>query len=452
MLNKIKKIFKNNEKPHLLIVGNDLKFITPAIKYLKTNYEVKINEIQPDTNLNSSQNKKLLNWADIIFCEWMESYAEWYSKNVKNNQKLFIRAHKYEIARDFGYKINFNNVTGVITINYFLLELFSNIFSIPREKMFVLNNIIETSHYLKNKTPDYRRNIAVVGYAPNWKGYLRSLEILNNLIKYDDFKLYLFGKDWYEIEWIQNDVEQFEYLNTCEEFIKKNNLEKHIIKQGWIERSEMFSNIGFVLSVSDIEGSHLSPTEAFADLTISALINWPGVSYIYPKEITFKSIEEITDYILNTYNNDSKYMKTVEILNNYCNNEFSEEYFVNGLIKIFNMKNTDDDKFSISFNKIKTEFIENDKINDEKLLNEFENSFIVDNTNEVENILKNNPKRPIRIFLSDNIENYQIKNIYQKYASNNIGIYSIHFLENLNEAEKFIELANKYHKSNKKLK
>ena len=214
----------------------------------------------------------------------------------------------------------------------------------------------------------------------------------------------------------------------------------------------MFSNIGFVLSVSDIEGSHLSPTEAFADLTLSVLINWPGSSYIYPKEIIFNNNEDIVSYILDTYKNEKKYLKTAKFLNEYCINEFSEEYFVNGLNKIFLNETSNRNSFFLSLKEINEEFIENNKINKEKILNQIPNSFIVENEHEINEIIKNNQNKNIEIFLSDKIENYKIKNFYQKYASEHVNIYSIYFLEHLNEAEEFLKRLNKYHNSNKKLK
>lgn len=262
-----------------------------------------------------------------------------------------------------------------------------------------MNNIVETSIYSKNKKPDYRKNIALVGYVPTWKGYLRSLEILNELNEYDNFNLYLFGKDWYDIDWVINNKNHFEYMKKCEYFIEEHDLEGRIIKKGWTERSDMFSDIGFVLSVSDIEGSHLSPTEAFADLSLSVILNWPGASYVYPSEIIFDNTDSMVEYILNTYNNDEKYLKTAKYLNEYCINEFSEEYLVKGLNKIFEKENHDTNSPIMSLNKIKNEYIENNKLNQEKLLNQIPNSFIVENEYELDEILKNNPKDKLQIFI-----------------------------------------------------
>lgn len=445
MLEKLKKIFKGKSKRNLLIIGNDLKFIKNIDKYLINDFNVKFDEIGLLDNLNTPEHLKLLEWADIILCEWMEIYTIWLSNHIKPHQKFFIRAHRYEITRQYGHKINFKNVTGVITINYFLLELFSNVFSIPREKLFLMDNFIETSIYSKNKTDNYKKNIALVGYVPKLKGYFKALKILSELRKYDDFNLYLFGKNWNEIDWVKDSPEQLDYFEKCEDYIKQNNLQDHIIYQGWVDRSKMFSNIGFVLSVSDIEGSHLSPTEAFADLTISTILNWPGSSYIYPKNMIFDNIDEMISYILETYDNEDKYNNTAKQLNEFCINDFSETVFLNNLLKILNAENCNENKFFFSLNEFRHKYINNDVVDWEKFINENDNCFIANNEQEIEKIIKNNDNNVIKIFLSSKFENYKIKNVYQKYASQNVAIYSMYFLEHLNEADEFFNQCSLHH-------
>lgn len=430
LLDNLKNLFNSkNKKPHLLIVGVDLKFITPAIKYLEKYYEIKIDEWGWNRNQKASKKSiDFLKWADIILCEWMEYYVPWYSQNVSDGQKLFIRAHRYEITLEYGHLINYYNVCGIITINYFLLEIFSNVFKIPREKMFVLNNIVETSIYSGLKDNDYTKHIALVGYAPSYKGYFKALNILKKLREYDDFKLCLFGKDYSEMHWRDND-DQIAYFNQCDKFIQENDLETHIIDNGWVNREEMFQNIGYVLSLSDIEGSHLSPTEAFADSTISLLINWPGVEYVYPKEVIFKDIDDIVNYILDTYLDDDKYSNRVSKLKNYCIDEFGEKYFVNGLKAIFDTDLNNEGNTVISFkNPI------------------FKNAVLINDENEISRILDNN-EGDLSLVISEKIDNSRIKNIYQEFASENIHVYSQNFFDNLEEAYEFIDLCNEIHDS-----
>lgn len=426
--NKLKNVLNPKvKKPHLLIAGVDLKFILPAVKYLEKHYEVKVDEWGWNRNKKASEKSiELLKWADIILCEWMEYYVPWYSQNVGDNQKLFIRAHRYEITLEYGHSINFENVTGIITINYFLLEIFSNVFKIPREKMFVLNNIVETSIYGNIKTEDFRKHIALVGHAPSYKGYKRALMILNRLKEHDDFKLYLFGKDYTEMHWKSN-PEQVKYFEECDEFIFENDLADSIVNKGWVERKDMFGDIGYVVSLSDIEGSHLSPSEAFADSTVSLLIGWPGVEYVYPKEIIFNGPEDIADFILDTYSDDA-YFDFSSSLKEYCIQEFGEKSFVDALNGVFNKNNSNKSQTVVSFKNP-----------------DFRNAVLVDSEEDVERIIESNEK--VSLILSEKIENHRIKNIYQKYASSNVNIYSKHFFDNLDDAYRFIELCNKIHNS-----
>lgn len=445
---KLKSFFKseNNKKARLLIAGTDLKFIRPAIKYLEEHFEIETDDFSGRLNENPirEESKELLKWADIVFCEWMESYTVWYSNNIGKNQKLFIRAHKYEIAKLHGYNVNFDNVDGVITINYFLLELFSNMFSIPREKMFYLNNIIETSIYSSEKQGDYLHNLALVGSVPRLKGYKRALELLKKLKQIDDkFQLQVFGKTKKDLKWMNTPIEN-EYFDDCDRFIEENDLEDSIIYNGWVERGEMFNNIGFVLSLSDLEGSHLSPTEAFQASTLSVLRKWPGISYIYPEHLIFDDIDEMAEFILNLSKDEDEYKRLAAPLRKYCHDSFGEEYFVNNLIRIFNSK-TKSKTLPISLIEFEKNYLdENNNVLTDKLLNDFENSYIVNNKDEIEKIVSKNEKASI--FLSNEIDVFEIKDYYETYKDENTLIYSIYFLEHIDEARQFAEAISEFQK------
>lgn len=336
IIEKNYKKFHNLSKKRLLVAGMDLKFIRPALKYFKDDFNIKVDEWTGEDSHDEQKSIRLLNWADFIFCEWFLGNAAWYSKRKMDHQKLIIRAHKFELSRDFGNQINFENVDGVIAISYYFLELFSNIFKIPRRKMIMLSNYVETDIYTGIKTDaDFKHNIAIVGYIPRWKGLLRGIKILKMLRDEDEqFKLYLIGQHYKEVQWVWNNSIERSYFNECENFIKENDLEDSVIFQGWVERSKMFNNIGYVLSVTDIEGSHLAPAEGLAASTLAFLLNWEGAEYVYPKELIFDSINDIKDMILTTYRDESEYNMWLEKMNRYVINEFNIEKFVVALKSI----------------------------------------------------------------------------------------------------------------------
>ncbi|MEN6292427.1 MAG: hypothetical protein ABFD07_10505, partial [Methanobacterium sp.] len=327
--------FLNLSKKRLLVAGYDLKFIRPVLNYLKDDYNIKIDEWTGHNIHDENKSVELLNWADFIFCEWLLGNSVWYSKRKLNHQKLILRAHKFELTRDFGNQVNYSKVDGVITVSYYYLELFFNNFRIPREKMILLSNYVETDIYTGIKNEGFKHNLAIVGYVPKWKGLLKGLKILKMLKEEDEkFQLYLIGKNYEEIDWIWNNPEERSYFKECENFIKENNLEDSIIIKGWMERSKMFSDIGYVLSVSDIESFHLAPAEGLADSTLAFFLRWDGVEYVYPEEIIFDNIEDIKDMILLTYDNDDKYSQLLKKMRDYVITEYNLDDFLYDFKKI----------------------------------------------------------------------------------------------------------------------
>lgn len=319
-------------KKRLLIAGYDLKFVQPVLKYLDDDYDIQIDEWEGHNTHDEAKSDELLNWADFIFCEWLLGNSVWYSERKMRHQKLIIRAHKFELTRDFGNYVNYGNVNKVIAVNYYYLELFANKFKIPREKMIILNNYVETNIYSGTKNGDFKHNIAIVGYIPKWKGLIKGLKILKMLKEHDNsFKLHLIGKNYEEIDWIWNNPEERSYFQECESFIEENHLKNSVIVKGWMERSDMFKNIGYVLSVSDIESFHLAPAEGLVDFTLAFLLNWEGVEFVYPQEIIFDNINSIKDMILLTYNDDTKYQQLLTRMRNYIITEFDIENFVSEL-------------------------------------------------------------------------------------------------------------------------
>jgi glycosyltransferase involved in cell wall biosynthesis len=324
--------FLETSKRRLLISGYDLKFIKPIIKYLNDDYNIRIDEWTGHNTHNEKKSIDLLNWADFIFCEWLLGNSVWYSQRKMKHQKLMIRAHRFEITREFGNQVNYSNVDGIITVNYYYLEEFTNTFKMPREKMILLNNYLEKDIYKGNKTENYRDHIAMVGYIPKLKGLLKGLKILN-LLKQENknFKLFLFGKNYREVDWLWNDSDERSYFLECEEFIKKNNLSDSVIFKGWVEQSKIFFNVGYTLSVSDIESFHLAPAEGLCDLTLALILKWNGAEFIYPKEMIFDDITDIIDKIISTNKDDYEYFQLLKEMRDYVIKEYNVEKFVTEL-------------------------------------------------------------------------------------------------------------------------
>jgi Glycosyltransferases involved in cell wall biogenesis len=322
-------------KRRLLIAGYDLKFILPVVKYLEDEFNIEVDEWSGHDMHDINKSNKMIQWADIIWCEWMLGNAVFYSENKNKNQRLIIRAHRFEITRSFGNKINWERVDMVFTVGYYYYEQFISKFSIPRDKMRLLCNYVEQDIYSTEKISEARFNIGMVGILPKRKGFLRGIKILEKVLEKDDrFRLYIMGKSYTEVPWIKNNPSEKEYFDECENYINKHDLSKYIIYGGYVERENLYKNLGYVLSLSDNEqpeSFHLSPAEAACSGSMGMLLNWPGVEYIYPKDVIYENINEIADEILKAYNDEEYYKSRADYFKEFVMENYNIYKFIDEL-------------------------------------------------------------------------------------------------------------------------
>lgn len=300
-----------SKKMRLLISGHDLKFIKQLFPYFQQEFELTVQEYPEYSHLNVKESKKLLQKADIIWCEWLLLNAEWYSANVRSFQKLFIRAHKFEIAKKYGYKVNWQNVTKLITVAYYWQEQFIEKFRVPRQKVQVINNFINVESYSAEKEDGYKYNIGMIGILPKLKGFARAIDILKVLKEHDPrYKLYIAGKRPEEFANTWNVPEQKQYYLDTFKRIDDLGLTDSVIYTGWVKTTDFLKNIGYTLSLSDKtfpESFHVAPFEGMASGGVGLAIYWDGIEYVYPEDVIEQSPEDIAKRIIELNGDDEKY-------------------------------------------------------------------------------------------------------------------------------------------------
>ncbi len=292
------------KKLRILVTGHDLKFIDKLFPYIESKYELIVQNPIDYMILNTKESRKLLKSTDIIWCEWMLLNSEWYSNNKLPHQKLFIRAHRFEIEKKYGYKLQMKNVNKIVTVSYHYYEQFIEKFSFPRYKVTVISNYVECELLNKEKNLNSNYNIALIGCLPAKKGLDKAIEILIELKKLNPkYKLFVAGKRPEESP-LWNLKEQREYYNNVYKTITANKLIGSVIFTGWVKQSDFLKDILFTLSLTDRDDSesfHLAPMETVASGGIGLILRWKGSEFIYP------------DYMI--YNNKNDIVKRINYLN-----------------------------------------------------------------------------------------------------------------------------------------
>lgn len=293
----------NHEKVKIVFAGHDLKFIKMAMEYFNNDerFEVKIDQWQGHQNHDENHSQECIEWADIIFCEWGLGNAVWYSNHKKKGQKLIVRMHLQERETNFPEQFDMDQIDKIIAISPYIFEEFHRVCHIPREKMVMIYNMIDTEHFNQPKldSTDIMYHLGICGILPSRKRLDRALNVLEKLWEKDHrYKLFVKSRMPQDLAWLMKRKEEKLYYDDVFERIKKAPWGENVIfDQHGSDMDEWFRKIGYVLSTSDFESFHLAPMEGAASGSVPIVLHWPGAETIYPKEFLFEDEDQIVQFI-----------------------------------------------------------------------------------------------------------------------------------------------------------
>jgi glycosyltransferase involved in cell wall biosynthesis len=318
----------SDSKKKLLFDGHDFKFITDILRYYENRSDciVKVNPCHWDGESLSGENerKQLLNWADVIIAEWCLGNAVWYSRHKLPHQKLFIRLHRHEITSTFPRKLNLNNVDKIIFIAPYIQNHVENMINLPKDKSILIFNAVDVDRFNRPKLSQSLFNIGMIGYCPKLKRLDKALAIFEELKKEDDrFRFYIKGAHPSEYQWLWGKETERKYYEELFNYIKHSQFKYSIVFEGWgNDVHEWLRNIGFLLSTSDIEGSHQAVAESMSSGSIPFITGWKGAELVYPTEFVKKDSAEIVQSILNFTRNKELYAAKQKEVLAYCYQHF----------------------------------------------------------------------------------------------------------------------------------
>lgn len=245
-------------------------------------------------NFNKINTNILMNIADICYCEFMLGNSVYYSNNIKHNQKLIIRCHRFEITKDFYKNINLKKINKIIVINKLMKNLLINKLMFPEYLIEIHNlNINYLPDFDKKELKNDKYNLLMIGNNFNENKRLdTTLELLEKLLKKSTkYNLYLVGDSI-------NKYTNNNYILYIKKKIKE--MEKNIQIINKIPRNQLvnyYKKSGYICSFSNIEGCHVSVSEAMKYGCTPLIMRWEGAKYYYPNEYIFDSIDEIVNVV-----------------------------------------------------------------------------------------------------------------------------------------------------------
>lgn len=319
-----KSVSSTSEKKKVLIASHDNKFLNQVLMQLKGNKEIEIKFDNWPTTLRHDQklSTQLLEWADIILCEWAVGPAVFYSQHKQDHQKLLIRLHRFEITTEQPYNINADNVDSFIVVSDYIKDFCITNYNWHADKITVLPQFADTSHFDRSKISGYEYNLGLLGCIPSLKRLDRSLDILEELRKTDQrYTLYIKSKMPWDVPFIWSKEEERNYYSKQLHRIENSKwLKDAVIFDSYgNDVAVWFRKIGWLLSTSDIEGCHTAVAEAMSAGCKAAIFDWPGAQDVYSLNEIFTSPIAAANHITNNSTFEST---QIQVQKEYCFEKF----------------------------------------------------------------------------------------------------------------------------------
>jgi glycosyltransferase involved in cell wall biosynthesis len=271
----------------VVVAGHNLRFFTLLREHLEytPGIEIRVDEWPELSKHDPLISKSAADWADVVICEWCGPNAVWYSRNKRRGSRLLVRLHRFEAARPFPRQVRISAVDQVICVSGHYARTCQERFGWPAGKITVVPNAIDTAQFDRPKLDGAEHHLGMIGMAPSRKRPDLALDLLEELRRDDDSYL-LFIKSWLPWNhdwWVWKHASERDYYTALLRRIQRSPLlrEAVVFDEAGPDVAAWLRRVGFILSTSDDEGSHVAVSEGMASGAVPVLRHWHGAENVY---------------------------------------------------------------------------------------------------------------------------------------------------------------------------
>nr|BFE33480.1 glycosyltransferase family 4 protein [Actinomadura rugatobispora] len=270
------------------VAGHDLKFFTRLLDYLKSrpDMEVRVDHWAALKVHDPERSQELVEWADVVVCEWCGPNALWYAAHKRPGQRLVVRLHRFELYAAWPRHLDISAVDQVVCVSPHYADLTRETTGWPADKVVVVPNWVDDLQLDRHKLAGAEHHLGMIGIAPSRKRLDLALDALEELRREDPrFTLFVKSKLPWEYWWIwQREDERAHYEQVFRRIRRSPLLAGGVVFDSYgRDVAAWLRRIGFVLSTSDDESFHLAPAEGMASGAVPVLLGWPGADTIYDR-------------------------------------------------------------------------------------------------------------------------------------------------------------------------
>lgn len=297
---------RSNERPassepiKVVIASHDFKFMGELVDVLEKDdrFELEKDVWKSLHEHDVERSRKLVNWADVVFCEWCGPSVGWYAENKRPGQRLISRLHGFELRRRAPWmnSINWEQVDELIFVSEHYEKMAMELLPLETTATRVIPNAVDLVDFDREKLQGAQFHIGLVGYVPFLKRPDRAISFLEELVERDDrYVLHIRGRaPWeYPHEW-KKPLQKQLYLDFYSEIASNGRLRDRVVFEDFgPDMASWFRKIGVVLSPSDVESFHLAPAEGMASRAIPIVWDREGAQGIFGRYVDGGSAKAI---------------------------------------------------------------------------------------------------------------------------------------------------------------
>ena len=285
------------------VMGHKLTFIDELAGALAQSTGSKV-ELDEWKYLSGPSDKKranrLLEESDVIIGEWARPNNVWIQENAPSDTPLIVRAHRYEVTTDFPRSIDMDRFSAAVVIVPWVGRALVQEFGWPAEKMVYVPNFVSNTYFRRGKLEGANFTLGIAGITPHLKRLDLAFDLLAALREIDPrFNLRVRGGDpTKHPHWATDSAmrDQWSSIQARLRFDPRIRKGVHFDQPGR-DMASWFQQIGFILSMSDLEGSHVALAEGTVSGAIPVARRWPGIETLWPENAIFDEMAEAVEYI-----------------------------------------------------------------------------------------------------------------------------------------------------------
>ena len=285
------------------VASHDLKFFSRLLDQLQAmpEIEVRVDEWSALALHDPIESGQLVDWADVVICEWFGPNALWYSEHRRPDQRLIVRLHRFELYGPWPAQADIDRVDQVVCVSPYYAHLTRERTGWPADKVTVIANWVDDWQLDRPKLPGARFHIGMVGIGETRKRFDLALDVLEEVRRHDPrFRLFAKTKMPWDYAWIWRRPGEPE---TTDAYLRRIQVSERlrgavVFDQFGPDVASWLRRVGFILSTSDDESFHLAPAEGMASGAIPVVRSWPGADTIYESRWIHDDPSEMAHAIL----------------------------------------------------------------------------------------------------------------------------------------------------------